>query len=605
MNTLLALAPLITVFVLLVALRMSAKISMLAAYLVTAALATLYWQAGGATVAAATTNGIIVALTILYIVFGAILLLNTLKESGAIRAIRQGFMDISPDRRVQVIIVAWLFCSLVEGSSGFGTPSAVGAPLLLALGFPAMAAVMSVLIIQSTPVSFGAVGTPLLVGVWSGISGSPEVGAAVAPQSLESYLQQITSNVGLLHGLIGALIPLLLSGMLTRFFGEQRSFRQGLEIWPFALFAGVAFTVPYYLVARYLGPEFPSLVGGLIGLMLVVPAARAGFLMPRRTFDFPARSQWEDSWVGSLPEETSNDAPQFSALRAFAPYIIVIGLLVLTRVVPALKAFLTGSSATLTLSNLFGTDISSKVQLLYSPGTVLILTALLCIWLFRMRGADFVRGVQVSGRTMLDAAPALMLSVPMVQVFLNSASAEGAARSLPAMPMVLAQSAAEGFSNVWPNVAPWIGGLGAFIAGSNTVSNMMFSAFQFSTAQQIGLDASGSATVVALQAIGGAAGNMISVHNVVAAAAVVGMVGREGEVIRKTLLAMLYYVIQAGFLGQALLGGGTLWWLLAALWPVLYFGVLSLNRGRPAAPPPPSGVATDVAAQTVKPPTKH
>lgn len=118
-------------------LRLPAKYAMTASYLVTALLALFIWHAGAAQVAAATTNGIIVALTILFIVFSAILLLHTLKESGAMLAIRRGFMDITPDRRVQAIIVAWLFCSLVEGSSGYGTPSAVGAPLLLALGFPA------------------------------------------------------------------------------------------------------------------------------------------------------------------------------------------------------------------------------------------------------------------------------------------------------------------------------------------------------------------------------------------------------------------------------------------------------------------------------------
>ena len=135
LNTLLALAPIITVFLLLVVFKLSAKISMAIAYVVTALLAVFFWQAAPAVVAAATVNGMIVALTILYIVFGAILMLNTLKESGAIHSIRQGFMYVSPDRLVKVIIVAWLFCSLVEGSSGVGTPSAVGAPLWLALGF--------------------------------------------------------------------------------------------------------------------------------------------------------------------------------------------------------------------------------------------------------------------------------------------------------------------------------------------------------------------------------------------------------------------------------------------------------------------------------------
>ena len=148
------------------------------------------------------------------------------------------------------------------------------------------------------------------------------------------------------------------------------------------------------------------------------------------------------------------------------------------------------------------------------------------------------------------------------------------------MPIVLAQSAASWFSNAWPNVAPWVGALGAFIAGSNTVSNMMFSYFQFSTASQIGLGMDGASVVVALQAIGGAAGNMISVHNVVAAAAVVGLLNREGEVIRKTLVPMVFYVIQAGLLGQAVISGGGAWWVAAAVWALVFLGVMVATGGR-------------------------
>lgn len=581
-NTLLAMLPIFTVFMLLVVMRLPAKFSMAAAYLVTALLALFVWNAAFNTVAAATVNGVIVSLTVLYIVFGAILLLNTLKESGAIKAIRQGFMDISPDRRVQVIIVAWLFGSLVEGSSGFGTPSAVGAPLLLALGFPAMAAVMSVLVIQSTPVSFGAVGTPLLVGVWSGISNKEDVAKAIEPASVEQYLLTITANVGVLHALVGFLIPLILCGLLTRYFGEKRSFVEGLKVWKFALFAGIAFTFPYYLVAAFMGPEFPSLVGGFVGLLLVVPAAKKGLFMPKEVFDFPARNKWDSHWVGSFEEDHSDDnKPKFSVLRAFSPYLIVIVLLVLTRVIAPLKAFLTGDMTTITLAKLFGTSITSKVQFGYSPGTILILVSILCIFIFKMDMKNFKRGWGDAGKTLISAAPALFFAIPMVQVFINSQSADmSMAGALPSMPMVLASSAADAFASFWPNVSPWIGALGAFIAGSNTVSNMMFSYFQFSTAQQIGLTADSSAVVVALQAIGGAAGNMISVHNVVAAAAVVGLMNREGEIIRKTLIPMTYYVIQAGFIGQALLTGSVMWWGVAVACPLLFFFVMSQAKGK-------------------------
>lgn len=579
MYTFLALAPILVVLVLLVMLRLPAKISMGVAYLVTALLALFVWQASGAQVAAATVNGIIVALTLLFIVFAAILLLNTLKEGGAIVAIRKGFMDISPDRRVQVIIVAWLFGSLIEGSSGFGTPSAIGAPLLLALGFPAMASVMAMLIIQSTPVSFGAVGTPVLLGVWTGINDKPDITQAIAPLSTENYLLQIAGNIGLIHALVGFLIPLLLSGFLTRFFGKNRSFVEGLKVWPFAIFAGLCFTVPYYLVARYLGPEFPSLVGGFIGLMIVLPAAKRGFLMPKEIFDFAPRAKWDKDWLGSLPEEKFDDsiAPRFSLVRAFSPYLIVIGLLIITRVIAPLKAFLTGDLTTIQFTNLFGTTISSKIQLAYSPGIILIIVALISILLFKMNGQAVKRSWSSSAKTMVAAAPALLFSVPMVQVFINSGSAAEVANSLPAMPILLAESAAGAFQNAWPLVSPWIGALGAFIAGSNTVSNMMFAYFQWSTASQIGLDVNLAAQVVALQAVGGAAGNMIAVHNVVAACAVVGLMDKEGYVIRKTLVAMTYYVIQAGLIGMGIIFGQIWWWILAVIWPIAFFGIMAMT----------------------------
>jgi lactate permease len=585
MYTFLALAPILVVLVLLVILRLPAKISMGVAYLVTALLALFVWQASGAQVAAATVNGIIVALTLLFIVFGAILLLNTLKEGGAIVAIRKGFMDISPDRRIQVIIVAWLFCSMVEGSSGFGTPSAIGAPLLLALGFPAMASVMAVLIIQSTPVSFGAVGTPVLLGVWTGINDKPDITQAIAPLSTENYLLQIAGNIGLIHALVGFLIPLLLSGFLTRFFGKNRSFVEGLKVWPFAIFAGLCFTVPYYLVAKYLGPEFPSLVGGFVGLMIVLPLAKRGFLMPKETFDFAPRAKWDEDWLGSLPEERFDDsiAPRFSLVRAFSPYLIVIGLLILTRVIAPLKAFLTGNLTTIEFTNLFGTTISSKIQLAYSPGTILIIASLICILLFKMNGQAVKRSWSSSATTMVAAAPALLLSVPMVQVFINSGSAAEVVNSLPAMPILLAESAAGAFQNAWPLVSPWIGAMGAFIAGSNTVSNMMFAYFQWSTASQIGLDANLAAQVVALQAVGGAAGNMIAVHNVVAACAVVGLMDKEGYVIRKTLVAMTYYAIQAGLIGMGIIFGQIWWWILAVIWPIAFFGIMAMTSKKAVA----------------------
>lgn len=569
--------PVAIVFVLLVVMRRSAKLAMLAAYLVTVALALVLWGAPVARIAGATVNGLVTAVTLLYIVFGAILLLYTVQESGAIRTIRRGFTDISPDRRIQAIIIAWMFGSMIEGASGFGTPAAVAAPLLLAIGFPAMAAVMVTLIIQSTPVSFGAVGTPMLVGINTGLSNSAAVDTAIAPMTVAEYVPVVAAQVALVHALIGVLIPLLMVGMLTRFFGASRSFAEGFRAWKFAIFAGLAFTLPYLLVARVLGPEFPSLLGGLIGLLIVVPAARAGWFMPSDSFQFPPRDQWEEGWQGSVHPEEADLGPEgrpISLLTAWMPYVIVAVLLVLTRTIAPLKAWLTGPSTTIAFRDLFGSGINASAQFLYAPGSVMIVASLISVALFRMRGRDYGRAWAISGKTMLAAAPALLLAVPMVQVFINSGS-EGMA----SMPITLAEGMAAATGASWPIFAPVVGALGAFIAGSNTVSNMMFSLFQFSTAQGIGLDLAGITVVVVLQAVGGAAGNMICVHNVVAASATVGLTDREGDLIRKTLITMAYYVVQAGLIGMALIGGG-LWWAAAVAWAAIVVGAMRASHGR-------------------------
>ena len=165
----LAFLPILLAGVMLVGLRWSAKRTMPLVYLLTVVVAITLWEIPSIRVMASTIEGFFITFNILYIIFGAILLLNTLKYSGAISVIRDGFSDISTDRRVQLVIIIWLFGSFIEGAAGFGTPAAITAPLLVALGFPAAAAVMLGMMVQSTPVTFGAVGTPILVGVRGGL----------------------------------------------------------------------------------------------------------------------------------------------------------------------------------------------------------------------------------------------------------------------------------------------------------------------------------------------------------------------------------------------------------------------------------------------------
>lgn len=275
---LVAFSPIVVAAILLVGLNWPAKKAMPVAFGLTVAIALMFWDMSATRVLASVFQGLGITVSVLWIVFGAIFLLNTLKHTGAITTIRNGFTDISADRRVQAIIIAWCFGSFIEGASGFGTPAAIAAPLLVAIGFPALAAVLMGMMIQSTPVSFGAVGTPIIVGVNKGLD-THNISEALAAQgsTWEAYLQHITANVAVIHAVVGTMIPVLMAMMLTRFFGKNRSWSEGLDILPFALFAGVSFTVPYALTGVFLGAEFPSLIGGLVGLSIVVTAAKKGF----------------------------------------------------------------------------------------------------------------------------------------------------------------------------------------------------------------------------------------------------------------------------------------------------------------------------------------
>jgi lactate permease len=551
---LLALLPILVVGTLLLGFRWPARTAMPVGLAVVVVIALFAWKMSLVAISASIVQGLLIAIGLLWIIFGALLMLETLTKSGALQTIRAGFTTISPDRRVQVIIIAWLFGSFIEGAAGFGTPAAVVAPLLLALGFPAAAAVMAGLIIQSTPVSFGAVGTPMLTGLGTGLADTsgalaPEVQARADALGLDhlGFIAHTATQVATIHAIVGILVPLILVTLMCGFYGEKRSFRAGLAVAPFAVYAALAMIVPYVTVAYVLGPEFPSLLGGFLGLVLVMFTSSKGFLMPRDVWDFPPRERWSDRWMGTVDptKEAATLTRKMSMVRAWSPYVIVAALLLVTRNVPAIKDFLVGPAA-LEVSNIFGTGISQNLELLYSPGAIFLLACLITYVLHGMKGAQIRASWKVAGGQLGGAAFALLCAVPLVRIFINSGPDFNAA-GLDSMPITLAQAAADVAGQGWPIVSPFIGALGAFVAGSNTVSNMMFALFQFNTG--LGIGAASPETVAALQAVGGAAGNMVAVHNVVAAAATVGLLGREGDLIRKTILPMTYYCLAAGGIG--------------------------------------------------------
>lgn len=518
MLLLVALSAIIAPFIFLVLLRMSALKGMFFSAIIVIILGFLVWGMEGSIVLASVLEGTHKALTILLILFGAIVLLNTLTHTGAVDRINQGFSNISGDMRVQIIIVGFLFGALIEGAAGFGTPAAVTGPLMVALGFNPMAAAAIALIANSTPVPFGAVGTPIQVG----LSNIPDANLA--------FFQDIGVKVTLIDLFAGTFIPFILIVVLTVFFGKNKSIKDAFELLPWSLFIGLTYTLSALLYASLFGYEFVSILAALTGLIVATVTAKKGFLLPKK--------EWRDAVREGF--EVDDRKSEMGLITAWSPYLVVVGLLLITRIVPSIKDFAL-SAIDFTWSNILGNEgITSNWELLYSPGTILVLAAVLAVFIQRKSFSNFNKAAKESLISIKEAGLSLIFTLALVQVFTNSGMNTN---DLISMPQYIAQALASTFGSMWILVAPYLGQLGSFITGSATVSTLTFSPIQYNIATDTGVAMD---FVLALQLIGAGAGNMICVHNVVAASAVVGLSGKEGDIIRKTLVPGLLYSLLAG-----------------------------------------------------------
>jgi len=572
----LAVLPLALIAVLMVGLYQPATRTMPIAWATAAVVAFVGWNMSPTLIAAASIRGALTATRILVIVFGAILLLYTLKQSGAFEVINAGISSISDDRRVQVVLLVFLMGSFIEGAAGFGTPAAIVGPLLVGLGFPPLAAVVVALTGNILAITFGAVGTPLIIGLRDvvfaeGTDAAAQIAGQSGFESAGAYVAQVGVWASIIHAVAGIAVPFIGVAMMTRFFGEERSIEPALEVLPLCLFAWATFAVPYVLTTVYLGPTFPGLLGAMVGLLITTVTLRAGYFLPEERWDFGPQDAWPDHWVGSIEPgqgvgsgTTTGDttvaadggttSTSFEDLHdqdmslgmAWVPYLLVAALLVVTRVVGPIQSFLS-STGVVAWNNILGTPFSEGIELLYLPGTLFVLVAVVTYGLHGMSGREIKNSWSEAVRNIAPAVVALWFAVAAVMVMQRSGSSvvlSGATAST-GMLGILSELTADATGAAFPFFSGFIGAFGAFIAGSNTVSDILFGLFQFQAAQQIGVP---TQIIVAAQAVGGAIGNLVAIHNVVAALTVVGLLGEEGRVIRLELIPLLYYGVATGVL---------------------------------------------------------
>lgn len=528
-----ALMPVLSVAILLVALRMPAARAMPLALVISVALALLVWQVAAEYVAASVIEGWIIAASVVWIVLGAIALLFVMRASGGVDAIRMEFQNLSGDSRVQALLIGWLFVCFIEGAAGFGTPAPVAAPLLIALGFRALPAVALTLIADVSAVTFGAVGTPILVGVAQGVGLNPAV-----PEDYAA-LQEITLTAAGIDIVVGLMVPVAMMWLLTTKFAAESSKQAFREILPLALVSALLYSVPAYLATRFVGIEFGGILGGLAGMILFLFLIKSGFLIPKR--------QWTIDGGYIEPEAAPDEEVAhhgWPAWKVWGPYLLLTVLLLATRLIDPIKDMLL--SVQVGVEDILGTGLSSTFQPLYSPGFVFLIVVIVTALVQGVPKSEVGPTARQIGVSVGGTALVLAAAVPLVRVFLNSDVNDS---GLSSMPLELAAAASSGMGSAWPLAAPFVGALGSFVSGSATFSHLMFASLQTEVATSLDL----STEVVLAQQVGGAnAGNMVCVSNVVAVAGVTGLLGKEGTIIRSTALVMLAYTLGFALIGYAL-----------------------------------------------------
>ncbi len=468
--------------------------------------------------------------TILWIILPALAIYHLQVATGGTDVLRVALGRLSDDPRILALLIAWFFTLFMEGGAGFGSPVALAAPFLVGIGYKPLVAVVIAMIGNAVGVSFGAIGTPVVPMV-----------AATGLDPLE--LSAASATYHLAFGVVPLIIMMFLAsrGTGTRMTGA---------IWLWTVFAAAAFLVPMWVLATFVGPELPTLGGALIGAGIFISVLLlVRRLRPEATAPTMAETAGSEGDPGSAAASEADavtdphaedppigdvEADRAALLRAGAPYLILISLVLLTRLVPFVAEPLDAVELVWTLDGGF----TGSFAPLTHPGTLLVVSFLLGALVQKARTPTVGGALSTTLRQLIPVTIALLAMLLLARTMVRSGMTEE-----------LAAAAAGSVASAWPVLAPLVGVLGTFVTGSGTASNVLFTDLQVATADQLDYP---QVPLLGAQNFGAAVGNAIAPHNIVAGGATVGLTGSEAEVMRRTIGFSLVYGILGGALALLL-----------------------------------------------------
>ncbi|MEO0561051.1 MAG: L-lactate permease [Chloroflexota bacterium] len=508
LNWLLALAPVLTVLVLMLGFGRSGGQAGIAAFAVALVAALVAFGGGPAVIGVALGKSIFLALDVLLIVWMALFFYNVTNEAGALDTLGRALPSLTSDRAAQSLLVSWVFVSLLQGVGGFGVPVAVVAPLLVGLGYTATQAVMMSSLGHGWAVTFGSLGTSFVaLTAVTGLDGSV-------------FASEAAMMLGAAAFVSGGLVAYVATGW--------RGLLRGL---PFLLVVGAAMAFVQWFVATRgiwtLGATTGALAGAFVGVgMCFTPLYRTGAVEP------PPAAE-DDTEGESKPRPTL-----LFALMAYAVLLVIafsINLVpLLERIFDAVQLRIAFPEVTTRLGVATPAENSRAISLFGHPGTLLFYAGAIAFWVYRSRGY-YESGVwgAIWGKVTKSARKSTIAIFTLVGM--------AAVMTHTGMTALIAQGISETVSaSVYPLFAPLIGTLGAFMTGSNTNSNVVFGALQQQTAGLLGLSVP---LILAAQTAGASLGSVLAPAKVIVGCSTVGLSGQEGEVIRRMILLGLLPVL--------------------------------------------------------------
>lgn len=469
-------------------------------------------------VASASQGAVYGIIPIGWIIITSVFLYNLTVKTGHFDVIRSSVLSITEDRRIQALLIAFSFGAFLEGAAGFGAPVAITAALLVGLGFKPLQAAGLCLIANTAPVAFGAIGVPITV--MEGITGIPAL--------------EISKMVGRQLPIIAVFIPFVLVAIMV-------GFKRAFEVLPAILVSGISFAVAQFLSSNYLGAELPDIISSLVSLVALAIFLR--FWQPKHIYRFETDGQMKD---------TNNHYTSGQILRAWSPFI-VLTLFISAWGIPSFKKALLGTyeggNAFLTFVNNIGGALTFypevpfihnqvidgstgkeiaavyKFELLGAAGTAILFAAIVSKFLLKVSWGKWVK---TFGET-INEIKFPLLTICCVVGYAYVANTAGMMTTLG---LVLAKTGA-----LFPFFSPVLGWIGVFVTGSDTSSNVLFAKLQQVTSESIGMD---PVLALAANTSGGVTGKMISPQTLAVAAAAVGLIGRESELLK---FALKYSVI--------------------------------------------------------------